>query len=103
MIISHKDATLNKTNSVLNAYYKSLKNSEVEVRTRNDNLQIYQKQLNSAISKINTALNNYYMAARTMYMLANRIATILNIGLDWSDLGINATTYNEVINYDLSK
>jgi hypothetical protein len=101
MIISHKESSKRQTNSILNSYYNDTLEDYDSLIEKNSNLVTYQDNVLKSISKLNTALYNYYKAAKYMYMLEKRLADVLGIQLDWSQLSF-ASTYQEVIDYDLN-
>lgn len=101
MVISHKEASKRQTNSILNSYYNDTLEDYDSLVDKNSNLVTYQDNVLKSISKLNTALLNYYKAAKYMYMLEKRLADVLGIQLDWSQLSF-ANTYQEVIDYDLN-
>jgi hypothetical protein len=101
MIISHRESSKRQTNSILNSYYNDTLEDYDSLVEKNSNLVTYQDNVLKSISKLNTALLNYYKAAKYMYMLEKRLADVLGIQLDWSQLNF-ANTYQEVIDYDLN-
>jgi hypothetical protein len=101
MIISHKESSKRQTNSILNSYYNDTLEDYDSLVEKNSYLVTYQDNVAKSIKKLNTALLNYYKAARYMYMLEKRLADVLEIQLDWSQLSF-ANTYQEVIDYDLN-
>jgi hypothetical protein len=101
MIISHKESSKRQTNSILNSYYNDTLEDYDDLVEKNSYLVTYQDNVAKSIKKLNTALLNYYKAARYMYMLEKRLADVLEIQLDWSQLSF-ANTYQEVIDYDLN-
>lgn len=101
MLISHKESSKTQTNSILNSYYNDTLEDYDSLVEKNSNLVTYQDNVLKSISKLNTALYNYYKAARYLYMLEKRLADVLGIQLDWSQLSF-ANTYQEVIDYDLN-
>jgi hypothetical protein len=101
MIISHKESSKRQTNSILNSYYNDTLEDYDDLVEKNSNLVTYQDNVAKSIKKLNTALLNYYKAAKYMYMLEKRLADVLGIQLDWSQLSF-ANTYQEVIDYDLN-
>lgn len=101
MLISHKESSKRQTNSILNSYYNDTLEDYDDLVDKNSNLVGYQENVLKSINKLNTALLNYFKAARYMYMLEQRIAKVLGIQLDWSELNF-ANTYQEVIDYDLN-
>ena len=101
MLISHKESSKRQTNSILNSYYNDTLEDYESLVEKNSYLVGYQENVLKSINKLNTALINYYKAARYMYMLEQRIAKVLGIQLDWSELNF-ANTYQEVIDYDLN-
>jgi hypothetical protein len=101
MIISHRESSKRQTNSILNSYYNDTLEDYDSLVEKNSNLVTYQDNVAKSIKKLNTALLNYYKAARYMYMLEKRLADVLEIQLDWSQLSF-ANTYQEVIDYDLN-
>jgi hypothetical protein len=101
MVVSHKESSKRQTNSILNSYYNDTLEDYDSLVEKNSNLVTYQDNVLKSISKLNTALLNYYKAARYMYMLEKRLADVLEIQLDWSQLSF-ANTYQEVIDYDLN-
>lgn len=101
MIISHRESSKRQTNSILNSYYNDTLEDYNSLVEKNSYLVGYQENVLKSIAKLNTALLNYFKAARYMYMLEKRIAYVLGIQLDWSQLNF-ANTYQEVIDYDLN-
>lgn len=101
MVISHRESSKRQTNSILNSYYNDTLEDYDSLVEKNSYLVGYQENVLKSITKLNTALINYYKAARYMYMLEQRIAKVLGIQLDWSELNF-ANTYQEVIDYDLN-
>jgi len=101
MVISHRESSKRQTNSILNSYYNDTLEDYESLVEKNSNLVTYQYNVAKSISKLNTALLNYFKAARYMYMLEKRLADVLEIQLDWSQLDF-ANTYQEVMDYDLN-
>lgn len=101
MIISHRESSKRQTNSILSSYYNDTLVDYDSLVEKNSYLLTYQDNVAKGINKLNTALLNYFKAARYMYMLEKRIADVLEIQLDWSQLSF-ANTYQEVIDYDLN-
>lgn len=101
MIISHRESSKRQTNSILNSYYNDTLEDYDSLVENNSYLLTYQDNVAKSINKLNTALLNYFKAARYMYMLEKRIADVLEIQLDWSQLDF-ANTYQEVMDYDLN-
>lgn len=101
MIISHRESSKKQTNSILNSYYNDTLVDYDSLVEKNSYLLTYQDNVAKSINKLNMALLNYFKAARYMYMLEKRIADVLEIQLDWSQLNF-ANTYQEVMNYDLN-
>lgn len=101
MVISHKQSSKRQTNSILNSYYNDTLEDYDTLIEKNSYLVTYQDNVSKSIKKLNTALLNYFKAAKYMYMLEKRLADVLEIQLDWSQLDF-AETYQEVIDYDLN-
>lgn len=102
MLISHKESSKTQTNSILNSYYKDTYNDYESLKGNNEKLIGYQNNVAKGINQIETALNNYFKAARYLYMLEKKLADVLQITIDWSQLDF-ANTYQEVLDYDLNQ
>lgn len=102
MLISHKESSKTQTNSILNSYYKDTYNDYEGLKENNEKLIGYQNNVAKGISQINTALANYFKAAQLLYMLEKKLADVLDISIDWSQLDF-ANTYQEVLDYDLNQ
>lgn len=102
MLISHKESSKTQTNSILNSYYKDTYNDYEDLKGNNEKLIVYQNNVAKGISKIETALANYFKAAQLLYMLEKKLADVLHIPIDWSQLDF-ANTYQEVLDYDLNQ
>jgi hypothetical protein len=101
MLISHKESSKTQTNSILNSYYKDTYADYEGLKGNNEKLVGYQKNVAKGISQIETALANYFKAAKYLYMLEQKLADVLHISIDWSQLDF-ANTYQEVLDYDLN-
>lgn len=102
MLISHKQSSKTQTNSILNSYYKDTYTDYEDLKENNEKLIVYQNNVAKGISQIETALANYFKAAKYLYMLESKIADVLHISIDWSQLDF-ANTYQEVLDYDLNQ
>jgi hypothetical protein len=102
MLISHKESSKTQTNSILNSYYKDTYTDYEGLKENNEKLIVYQNNVAKGISQIETALTNYFKAAKYLYMLESKIADVLHISIDWSQLDF-ANTYQEVLDYDLNQ
>lgn len=102
MLISHKESSKTQTNSILNSYYKDTYNDYEGLKENNEKLIGYQNNVAKGISQIETALTNYFKAAQYLYMLEKKLADVLDISIDWSQLDF-ANTYQEVLDYDLNQ
>ena len=102
MLISHKQSSKTQTNSILNSYYKDTYTDYEDLKGNNEKLVGYQNNVAKGISQIETALNNYFKAAKYLYMLEQKLADVLDISLDWSQLDF-ANTYQGVLDYDLNQ
>lgn len=102
MLISHKESSKTQTNSILNSYYKDTYTDYEDLKENNEKLIVYQNNVAKGINQIETALTNYFKAAQYLYMLEKKLADVLSISIDWSQLDF-ANTYKEVLDYDLNQ
>ena len=102
MLISHRESSKTQTNSILNSYYKDTYTDYEDLKGNNEKLIGYQNNVAKGISQIETALSNYFKAAKYLYMLEQKLADVLDISLDWSQLDF-ANTYQGVLDYDLNQ